>query len=185
VRRSKRNGLESFLRWDSRVKYYPTLVCICLEEEELFQRRLEQNGMAIQQKSQIKLRVKGYDVGTITDEQVSVLAAPLRGRFKSLRELWFETGSNRLTYVRQGEVRWKTTVFANNRREAERVLTRLCAVVDETFSKSNLSVTMGRALSGSNQTDLVTLSTLYKAVLLINKKDAPITLFHANDSANR
>lgn len=76
---------ESYQRWDSRVKYYPTLTFIFIESEEKFQIRRLSDSTAIQRKVQIKTRVtklENYDdVEQIPEEVIN----EYRSRCESLK----------------------------------------------------------------------------------------------------
>ena len=172
---------ETYLRWDSRVQFYPTITCLFLESEEAFQARRLLNSTTVQRKVQVKLRVLDYEVGAMTDIDADKLEARYRDRVDQIKNLAFHTGELRCTYVNPGNVKCKTTLFARNVSEAQDLLAVLCNYVDQESYPDCLSYTSSLKNKGKKEeSSLPTKVSLRKVSLLINKKAKQIVLYHIN-----
>ena len=162
---------ESYSRWDSTSRYYPTIIFFFKEETDSNKIR----------RCQIKLRLKekNEDISEVTIKT-------LKSAFNSLGSLSFTYGITRANYV-STDKRYKTTVFCDSRQDAEHVLTTLCNLVGDTYEARNLSITIERqrentikrtrVLSGTglNSVDygISFKVSLHRCVLLINGLEKP------------
>ena len=178
---------ETYLRWDSRVQFYPTITFLFLESEDAFQARRKKDYTAKQRKVQVKLRIVDYEVGAMTEVIADKLESKYRSLISMVRGLSFYTGDVRCTYVNPGKVKWKTTVFARHVSDAQRLLEVLCAYVGEKYQPYCISYTskhqgapQGLPLGVIDQEapPAATRVSLWKVSLLINKKGKQIVLYH-------
>ena len=163
---------ESFLRWDSRVQYYPTLTLIFLEDEMGFQSRQSQDRLAVQRKVQIKVRVTDFE--EIEGGEESLIEEYTR-RCLRIEDLCFESGNLRCCYVNEGRCKWKTTVFVEHEEEAHAVLNRVCGIINTSYNRQNLTLTMGKR---SNLFLTPCTVSLHKVALFLNKKEKAYILYH-------
>ena len=178
---------ETYLRWDSRVQFYPTITFIFLEPEEVFQDRRKKDYTAKQRKVQVKLRIVDYEVGAMTEVIADELESKYRSLIRMVRGLSFYTGDVRCTYVNPGKVKWKTTVFARHVSDAQRLLGILCAYVGEKYQPYCISYTskhqgppqgLPPGVIDQETPPAATRVSLWKVSLLINKKGKQIVLYH-------
>ena len=161
---------ETYLRWDSRVRYYPTLTFLFLEPDNDFLKRKENSSPAeviIQKKNQVKLRLEKHNLKDLDGEHIETLKADLQMKAQDLEGLNFEAGSLRCNYVNKGEVTWKTSIYCSHINEAHKVLDQLCKFVDTTYDREQLSATVCRRKSNGNEPQNMVVK-LHKVVLFIN-----------------
>lgn len=169
---------ETYLRWDTQVRFYPTIVFIFLETEEDFIKRSILDKSQYRKKVQIKLRVTHHSIEKFENDEsfLKRYIVSLKDKIQNLMDIYnFHAGNLKCTYVNQGRVSWKTTIFATNKNEAILILTRLCNLIDEVVDPKMFTCSNVRS---SNEQEADILVYLHKVSLLINKKKYPIVLYH-------
>lgn len=124
---------ETYLRWDTQVRFYPTIVFIFLEDEQHFIKRSLLDPNLYKKKVQIKLRITNHTIEKLEKDEtfLKTYILELRSKISNLADTYnFNTGNLRCTYVNQGSVSWKTTVFAKDKEQA------FCKGEPTFFSKS-------------------------------------------------
>lgn len=163
---------ETYLRWDTQVRFYPTIGFIFLESEEDFVRRSISNKDSYIKKVQIKLRITKHRI----EEFVKNYVINLKSKILNLIDTYnFHAGNTRCTYVNQGTVSWKTTIFARNKKEAMTILLRLSNLIE---AKVDIRMLTSSDMRLVNKEESDILVYLHKVSLLVNKKKYPIMLYH-------
>jgi hypothetical protein len=127
---------ESFFRFDTTSRYYPTLIFHFKEKNVVT------NG----KRTQVKIRWTAFSIqNTFTIEHRQELERRMQNFKHQPLEYW--SGPIRVNFVSTTQARWKTTLYVQSENEAHRLLTEILFSVDETFSAAQLSVTTGRKLS--------------------------------------
>lgn len=172
---------ESYYRWNSRVEFYPTLVFIFLENKTSFEARRKIDNLAIQKKTQIKIRVTQFEESSINSENIQSLINDYRTKVTKLEGYSYKAGNVRCTYVSPGKARWKTSIFAPGKNEACRVLGKLCIIIGEVFDPNAISTTVPRIRESEVKTkkSVPTEVILLKVSLLIKTLGKPIMLYHS------
>jgi hypothetical protein len=169
---------ETYLRWDTQVRFYPTVVFIFLESDENYLKRSMLDKSISRKKIQIKLRITKHTIEEFNSNQESLKEYVIELKSKVLNSIdtyKFISGNIRCTYVNQGSVSWKTTIFAQNKTEAALILTRLCNLIGEVVNPKFL--TSGDVRSASTQESKIPVY-LHKVSLLINKLKEQILIYH-------
>lgn len=169
---------ETYLRWDTQVRFYPTIVFIFLESEENYLKRSMLNKSEYRKKIQIKLRITSYSIDEFENNEsfLKAYVVDLKLKISNLIDTYkFYSGNMRCTYVNQGSVSWKTTIFARDKHQAVMILTRLCNLIGERVNPRLFTSSTIR-LANDMESDI--LVNLHKVSLLINKKKYPILLYH-------
>lgn len=168
---------ETYLRWDTQVRFYPTIIFIFLENEAHFLSETNLSLKRERKKIQVKLRLTSYK-NELLEQKPSYLdevCQSLKQKIEmQINTLNFYTGSLRSTYVNQGNVSWKTTIFAFNEQEAINIMRTLCILIGENFNSNFFTFNTIRNTSVNIPIPVV----LYKTSLLINKIGHPILLYH-------
>jgi hypothetical protein len=165
---------ESYLRWDSRVQYYPTLVMIFLETEDHYRERFALDKTIVQRKIQVKARVTDFENEELDEKNQILLIEEYEKRAGSFESFVFVSGGTRCNYIQEGKCRWKTTIFALNPGEAVKVLKMVCSLVKAPFRLENLSVTQSNR---ENSLSAPCPVQLHKMTLLLNGDRSPHILF--------
>lgn len=169
---------ESFYKWNSMSSYYPTLVCIFREEGPGVNKR----------RCQIKVQLP-FLSDSITDQDL----AEIRRKLALQTQLGWRHGTIRSTYV-SPDKKFKTSVFVNSRQDAKTVLAGVCSVAGVIFDARCISFTEGRhRVSITRRTRIMENVPLleadytqpfnvklFKAAVLINGLERPITVFIAS-----
>ena len=101
---------ESYFRWDSTSKFYPTLIFHFKEAERT----------AYPKRTQIKIRLTSINEGdTITDDQIEQWRVLCEDQIPGVQ---YFSGPIRCNYVSSTGCSWKTTVFCNDEDEAHEIL---------------------------------------------------------------
>lgn len=169
---------ESYLRWDTQVRFYPTIVFIFLESEQDFLKRTILHNNLYKKKVQIKLRITNHTIEQFEKDELFLknYVINIKSQIANLIETYyFSAGNKRCTYVNQGDVSWKTTIFAKNKQQAIMILTRLCNLIDQKIDPKMFTCT---DLRSPNDIETDILVHLHKVSLLVNKKKYPIVLYH-------
>lgn len=170
---------ETYLRWDTQVRFYPTIVFIFLESEEDFVKRNISDKNVYRKKVQIKIRITKHSIENLetNEEFLKNYVINLKSKILNLVDTYnFTTGNKRCTYVNQGNVSWKTTIFACDKKEAMMILIRLYNLIEETVDVKMFTCSEIRL---ANEKESNILVYLHKVSLLINKKQKAIVLYHA------
>jgi hypothetical protein len=167
---------ETYLRWDTQVRFYPTITFIFLENEAHF---ITENQFTKRdrKKVQIKLRLTLYK-SELLEQDASYLdqiCQDLKQKILlQVDTLHFYTGNIRCNYVNQGNISWKTTIFAFNEQEAINIMQKLSSLIGETFYSNYFTFNTLRNTSVNTPIPVY----LHKTSLLINKIGHPILLYH-------
>lgn len=167
---------EAYTCFDSRRSYHPTLIFLFLEKTKAGYPR----------RSQIKLRLKKENSELTLGDQEN-----LRISTASLKGLTYSHGTARGYYV-AADKRYKTTLFATNKLEIEKVLTALLPIIGESYVEQLLSLTLNGKSRPSTTKRKFSLGKiplnktvynenflveLYRVKLLVNGLDRPISLY--------
>nr|ADZ47982.2 hypothetical protein [Mankyua chejuensis]AJJ48612.1 ORF436 [Mankyua chejuensis] len=170
---------ESYYRWDSMVRYFPTLILLFLNKETNPKKR-----------AQVKARLTKYPNDMDFDEKD--LTELQKCCKVHLGDLNFVAGNLRCNYVSSHHSKWKTTLFTHTPEDCTKILQAISAIIGEDFDPNQVSYTQGRgpspvpqrlsnALTRSDimEDDSPLKMDIYKAVLLLNGAESPITLYRA------
>lgn len=128
---------ESYLRWDTQVRFYPTIVFIFLESDEDFITNSFRENRKQKKKVQIKLRITSYDIQSL-EQNTSLLETFVQNVKQEIllkaETLSFFTGNIRSTYVNQGNVSWKTTIFSYDVVESVQIMNKLYTILNQNMN---------------------------------------------------
>lgn len=162
---------ETYLRWDTQVRFYPTIVFIFLEDEEHFIKRNVLASNQYKKKVKIKLRITNHSIEKLEKDNnfLKTYTLELRSKIFNLIDTYnFNTGNLRCTYVNQGSVSWKTTVFPKDKQQACYILNQLSNLIGENMNPNFFTFSNVR-LKNDKEDDIPVY--LHKVSLLINKKN--------------
>lgn len=167
---------ETYHRWDTRVRYYPSLVFIFLEPEyEFLSRQLQTTGIS-QKKTQIKIRIEQLGFLNNDETEIQDWVSQFQENLLTYKELNYRVGNFKCNYVHSGHVTWKTALSCTSKEEGHFILSSLCSLLKINYDPGQLSVTLLRESQFESEPIQV---VLFKVVLLINGQPTPYVIYHA------
>lgn len=138
---------------------------IFLEPEEDYNLRKAYDSSTYQKKTQIKIRVEQLNLEDNDSKEIQSWINNFQDRVLLITDLKYKIRNLRCTYVHNGNVSWKTTIFCESKEEANLILSSLCSLIQTIYAPEQLSITIHRESKWDKTPVFV---HLYKVVLLVN-----------------